>query len=395
MKAPEIIKKCYRMTRKTILCKQENIRIQLCAFGTPKGVTEYQLLFSATDVHLPFERQLSDVQEAYRRTVKNELKGGCTAVFRRYFLSDAANQAEKVTEADEELFPCAVSVVQQPPLDGTKIALWAYLLTDMASRLHATGLLEAAHNGYRHFWSAGLCNRATNPEYQTRLLLNDYILALGRQQATLASDCIRTWFFVQNVDVNYPGVVRARREVFYTQNLTENTHYIASTGIEGRHADPAVRVHFDAYAVKGLQPEQTGFLYAPEHLNPTYEYGVTFERGTTVTYGDRRHLFISGTASIDNHGEVVHPGNVLKQAERMFGNIEALLNEGGASLDDVSEAVVYLRDPSDYAAVSRYMEQNHPGWPHLIVLAPVCRPGWLIETECMAVIPARTEFPDL
>lgn len=88
--------------------------------------------------------------------------------------------------------------------------------------------------------------------------------------------------------MNYAGVVKARKEVFITQNLTEKTHYIASTGIEGRHADPSVLVQMDSYAVDGLEPGQIQFLYAPTHLNPTYEYGVTFERGTAVTYGDRK-----------------------------------------------------------------------------------------------------------
>ena len=110
-------------------------------------------------------------------------------------------------------------------------------------------------------------------------------MQLMGQRCTLASHCVRTWFFVQNVDVNYAGVVKARKEVFITQNLTEKTHYIASTGIEGRHADPSVLVQMDSYAVDGLEPGQIQFLYAPTHLNPTYEYGVTFERGTAVTYG--------------------------------------------------------------------------------------------------------------
>ena len=48
----------------------------------------------------------------------------------------------------------------------------------------------------------------------------------------------------------------------------------------------------DAYAVDGLQAEQIRFLHAPEYLNPTYEYGVTFERGTAVEYGDRKQIFM-------------------------------------------------------------------------------------------------------
>lgn len=144
----------------------------------------------------------------------------------------------------------------------------------------------------------------------------------------------------------------------------------------------------DTYAVKGLQPGQIQFLYAPTHLNPTYEYGVTFERGTAVTYGDRKQIFISGTASIDNKGEIVYPGDILKQAERMLENIDVLLQEAGAGLQDIMQAIVYLRDPADYVVVKQYIESRYPSFPHLIVHAPVCRPGWLIETECIAVVPA-------
>lgn len=162
--------------------------------------------------------------------------------------------------------------------------MWTYLQTGMSVQTYDSGLLEASHNGYRHLWG-GAFNKAANSEYQTRLLLNDYVMQLMGQRCTLASHCVRTWFFVQNVDVNYAGVVKARKEVFITQNLTEKTHYIASTGIEGRHADPSVLVQMDSYAVDGLEPGQIQFLYAPTHLNPTYEYGVTFERVRLLRMG--------------------------------------------------------------------------------------------------------------
>ena len=213
---------------------------------------------------------------------------------------------------------------------------------------------------------------------------------------SLAENCVRTWLFVQNVDVNYRGVVKARKEVFATQGLTEDTHYIASTGIEGRYQDANVYVTMDAYAVKGIAPAQIRYLYAPEHLNRTFEYGVTFERGTAVTYGDRRHVFISGTASIDRYGEIVYPGDVIRQAERMMENITALLREADADCSDIMQAVVYLRDTGDYARVEQFMSANYPDLPHLIVLAPVCRSGWLIEMECMATVPADApEYPAL
>ena len=187
------------------------------------------------------------------------------------------------------------------------------------------------------------------------------------------------------MDVNYAGVVKARNEVFVTQDLTEKTHYISSTGIGGRHADPKVTVQMDTYAVDGLKSEQIHYLYAPTHLNPTYEYGVSFERGTYVDYGDRRQVFISGTASINNKGEVVYPGDNRKQTERMWENVEALLKEADCGFGDVGHIIVYLRDIADYAVVKEMFDKRFPDTPRVITLAPVCRPGWLVEMECMAV----------
>ena len=210
-------------------------------------------------------------------------------------------------------------------------------------------------------------------------------MQLMEQGCRLADHCIRTWFFVQNVDVNYAGVVKARNEVFVTQNLTEKTHYISSTGIGGRHADPKVLVQMDTYAIAGVKPEQIHFLYAPTHLNPTYEYGVSFERGTYVDYGDRRQVFISGTASINNKGEVVHPGDIRKQTERMWENVEVLLQEADCTFDDLGQMIVYLRDITDYTVVKGMYDKRFPHTPKVFVHAPVCRPGWLIEMECMGV----------
>ena len=77
-------------------------------------------------------------------------------------------------------------------------------------------------------------------------------------------------------------------------------------------------MQLDSYAMTGFLPEQQRYLYAPTHLNKTYEYGVTFERGTLMQYGDRNHIYISGTASINNQGEVVHVGNIILQTQRNF-----------------------------------------------------------------------------
>ena len=299
------------------------IKTEIFRYEVTEGVSEYHVILRVTDSLLTYKEQVDFLLEAYSRIIQTDLSGA-VAVFKRFFLSDAANQADYLLAMQPEGVDCALSIVEQPPLDGTKIALWVYLQKGVQTRALPHGIYEVKHGAYRHLWMAGACNQAANSEYQTRLLLNDYVMQLGENGCRLADHCIRTWFFVQNVDVNYAGVVKARNEVFVTQNLTDKTHFIASTGIAGRHANPKVSVLMDTYAVDGLQPEQIHYLYARTHLNPTYEYGVSFERGTYIDYGDRRHVFISGTASINNKGEVVFPGDIRKQTLRMWENVEVL-----------------------------------------------------------------------
>ncbi len=375
--------------------KQQNIQsektlTEIFKYKTAEGPSEYHIMIHSTRPEDTYEEQLNAVLNTYDDLLEKELKGA-VAVFKRYFLSDAANQADALLALTTEGSDCALSVVEQPPLDGTKIALWVYLLTDVQTQVLHNGLFEVKHGAYRHLWGGSAFNRAANSEYQTRLLLNDYVMQLMEQGCKLADHCIRTWFFVQNIDVNYAGVVKARNEVFITQNLTEKTHYISSTGICGRHADPKVLVQMDTYAVDGVNPEQIHFLYAPTHLNPTYEYGVSFERGTYVDYADRRQVFISGTASINNKGEVVYPGDIRKQTKRMWENVEALLKEADCTFDDLGQMIVYLRDSADYTVVKKMYDERFPSTPKVFVHAPVCRPGWLIEMECMGVKSHKSE----
>ena len=367
-----------------------NTSKEIFRYEVAEGVSEYHVMLHVTNPRLTYTEQVDALLEAYHEMLDGELKGA-VAVFKRFFISDAANQADYLQAIHTEQSGCALSIVEQPPLDGTKVALWVYLQKNVQMKALSGGIYEVNHGAYRHLWMAGAFNQASNSEYQMRLLLNDYVMLLLENGCSLADNCIRTWIYVQNVDVNYAGVVKARNEVFVTQNLTDKTHFIASTGIAGRHANPAVLVQLDAYAVDGVKTEQIHYLYAPTHLNPTYEYGVSFERGTYVDYGDRRQVFISGTASINNKGEVVYPGDIRKQTLRMWENVEVLLKEAECTFDHVGHLLVYLRDVADYTVVREMFKERFPNIPKVFLLAPVCRPGWLIEMECMAVKPIHDE----
>lgn len=360
----------------------ENAYAEAFQFDNGTAVKEYHVMIHVNSSRLPYTTQLEAVMNAYNSLIEGPMKGA-QAVFKRYFLSDAANQADEIIVSD--VTDCAKSIIQQAPLDGTKVALWVYLMTDVQTGLSQSGLYEVRHGDFRHLWNGSAHNMAANSEYQTRLLFNEYNMQLVEEGCTLEANCIRTWFFVNDVDLNYGGVVRARNQFFFTQGLTVHTHFIASTGIGGRQQDPNVLSQMDNYAIAGVKKEQIHYLYAPSHLNRTSDYGVSFERGTYVDYADRRQVFISGTASINNKGEVMYPKDIVKQTHRMWENVEALLAEADCTFDEIGEMVVYLRDTADYDLVKEMYEERFPGKPYVIVHAPVCRPGWLIEMECMAV----------
>ena len=378
------------MEERTQQIDYQNARAEVFCFDNGTEVKEYHVMIHASSALVTFEAQLEAVMIAYTELLE-QLPGKPQAVFKRYFLSDAANQADHIIVSD--ITDCAKSIIEQAPLDGTKVALWAYLMTNVATSLTSNGLYAVSHGQFRHLWNGSAHNMAANSEYQTRLLFNEYNMQLLEEGCTLEANCIRTWLFVNDIDLNYGGVVRARNQFFFTQGLTVHTHFIASTGIGGRQQDPNVLSQMDNYAIAGLQHEQRHFLYAPTHLNRTSDYGVSFERGTYIDYADRRHVFISGTASINNKGEVMYPRDVVKQTHRMWENVEALLNEAGCSYDDVAEMVVYLRDVADYQTVHKLYEERFGDKPFVIVLAPVCRPGWLVEMECMAV--KAQQMPDM
>lgn len=368
------------MKKTKIAFNEIGVLAEVSAFTPEDKVAEFHVMLHVEPRDELFAGQLERIYKAEQLIMEQEEIKGSQVVMKRYFLSDSANQAPLMKYEKDS----SVSIIQQPPLDGSKVAVLLYLQRG-TTVYNEDGVIVAEHNGYRHLWKMGMHEHKGDSAWQTESLLISYAEMLQNYGATLADNCIRTWFFVRDVDTQYAGMVTARKEFFTEQGLTEKTHYISSTGIGGVPADTKALLQLGTYALTGMEPSQQRYLYAPTHLNPTYEYGVTFERGTLVEYGDRGQIFISGTASIDNKGNVVHVGDIVNQTKRMWENVEALLKEGDATMDDIMQIIVYLRDSADYLTVSRMFKEKFPDTPYVITLAPVCRPAWLIEMECIAV----------
>lgn len=345
---------------------------------------------------LNLAEQIKNIEINYYEKIRSLGLHPNTAVFRRVFLSDALNQIQSIRDSDlvhdSGDNPVAVSIIQQPPLPYAKVALIAYHIESekplVKQRLSPRNVL-IRKNGLRHLWSTSI--RANDsltsysPAAQTRSVFKDLIAALSSQGGSLYNNCIRTWIYVNNIDVFYEGMVRERKALFLKHGLREDTHFIASTGIGGAGTEAQDTVIMDAYSILGLNLRQISYLNDFNMLCAAKNYNVTFERGTRIAYADRAHYFIAGTASIDNQGNVLYPGDIRKQMDRALKNIDALLRAEGASIESMMYLIVYLRDPADFNYVNAELSQHLPFVPAIIVQGAICRPEWLIEIEGVAI----------
>ena len=323
-----------------------------------------------------FQQRLKQLYQRVDNHLNAEAHEGRQLQYTKIFLSDAANQEAELMESalmKEQLQKAAFTTIQQPPVGGAKIALLLKTSDEPCNfEFHAIRLTdeEAAHQ---------------SSYVQTVMLFDKYIEATRQLGIELKTHCVRTWIYVRDIDANYAGVVRARNDVFRQHGLTIDTHFIASTGIGGRTGERNVLVAMDFLTYPHIKEEQKTYLQALNHLNPTHEYGVAFERATRLNFASGKQQFlVSGTASIDHHGEVMHVGDVRMQTRRLLENIGALLHNGGATMQDVKYFIVYLRDLADAADVEVILNEQHPDKPHILTLAEVCRPKWLVEMECIA-----------
>ncbi|MCD8310618.1 MAG: hypothetical protein LUB83_05340 [Prevotellaceae bacterium] len=361
---------------------KEGVMVQKTTCQTEEGQEEIHLLLS---MNYCLTNDYASLLQALLTVCQREADAaGAVTVFQRFFVRDAREWQPVIAQALSLLPQRAVSIVEQPPANGSAVALWAYLATGVKVSHTAEGLVVVQGKHYTQVWATNMVAQGNGSEAQTMRIFHRYIRQLECHSMTLEDHCQRTWIFVDDIDRRYRGMVAARDAVFDKEGLTADRHYIACTGIAGGNALPESYVMLDAVAYKGLPPENIRYLHATGRMTRTYNYGVRFERGVMLDLYGFHQVFISGTASIDHEGNVAHAGDVLLQTECMMAHVEALLAEAGCTVRDIQQALVYLRDKADYDKVKQWLATAYPQLPCLILHAPVCRPDWLVEVECMA-----------
>ena len=99
-------------------------------------------------------------------------------------------------------------------------------------------------------------------------------------------------------------------------------------------------------------------------------------------------IWVSGQVGYDSENKN-YPDNLLVQSHFAFKNLETVLKQAGASIDDVVSITTYHKDISKVADVikskSEFMNRNYSSWTAVEVSA-LAQPQLLFEVKAVAII---------
>jgi enamine deaminase RidA (YjgF/YER057c/UK114 family) len=98
---------------------------------------------------------------------------------------------------------------------------------------------------------------------------------------------------------------------------------------------------------------------------------------------------VSGTASADAEGTILHPGDVYAQAAECLRIIDGALRELGGSLRDVVRTRVFLADPSRWQEAGRAHGEAFAAAPPattFVAAGGFIDPEILVEIEASAIV---------
>lgn len=123
---------------------------------------------------------------------------------------------------------------------------------------------------------------------------------------------------------------------------------------------------------------------SPASFTPTMG---AYSHGLKVDPDGGAWIFVTGQIAMDANGNVVSE-DIEVQTRFVFENIKTILKEGGATMDDVVKAQIFLTDISDFSKVSpirnEYFANSEPV-STLVQVGALVKQGCKIEIEVIAI----------
>ena len=108
-----------------------------------------------------------------------------------------------------------------------------------------------------------------------------------------------------------------------------------------------------------------------------------------VVAGD--FVFLSGQGALAPDGSGIVHGTIEEETRLTFSNIQAVLDEAGATLRDVVKVLVFLSDMDNFSAFNKVYKEYFPEDPPARSCVEAARlPGDMqVEIEVVALLPKK------
>jgi reactive intermediate/imine deaminase len=102
-----------------------------------------------------------------------------------------------------------------------------------------------------------------------------------------------------------------------------------------------------------------------------------------------RLLFISGMTARDKNGKIVGRGDMKAQTRQVLENIKAVLDQAGATFDQIVKVTVFVTDMGRFQEIhevrAQYFKKDYPA-STMVQVSGLVSPEMLIEIEAVAVL---------
>ena len=218
---------------------------------------------------------------------------------------------------------------------------------------------------------------------QTREVFERMEAALQDEGMTFAH-VVRTWFYLDDI-LTWYREFNAIRTAFYKERKIFGGVVPASTGVGMANPNGAALVG-GLLAVKPRSDRVEVFAVPSPLQCSAMDYRSSFSRAVEVHVAGRRHLYISGTASIAPNGHSAHRGDMRGQVDLTMNVVRAILVSRRMNFADATRVTAYIKHPHDAPVFDAWLaEHGLQAWPVVTTPATICRGELLFEIELDAV----------
>lgn len=97
-------------------------------------------------------------------------------------------------------------------------------------------------------------------------------------------------------------------------------------------------------------------------------------------------IYVSGTLALDKEGKLIGPRDVRAQTRAVLESVKGVIEAAGATLEDVTFNMIFLKDYADYAAMNEIYGEYFASEPpaRYCIKAELVRPEFLVEIASIA-----------